>query len=338
MPRVIIFEFAGRQANLELQLPFIRRILDENPAAEFHLWNMARTKTDADYLRTLADDRISVLEDFHTDKHRLGWNKIYKYYAAKPELKDHLFVKLDDDVVFIQTQRFNGFLEAINTYRDHIISANVINNGACTPIEPGIWEAFNQLIGPRESLDPLPLLDVHKSSPYAQMAHQYFFDHHATLLRQKIELIPTHDWLSINAIGYDWNMACEIAKLAGTVPHPSFIAGRRFPLPWGLGDESICNMFPRIIMRGFLVGHLGFGPQEIPDNQLDQWRAHYAEINHQYLGLPTTRLQQKLPTKLSPASQGTKGIAEPDHGLADWAIRSGWDAGDNNPAVGRFRP
>jgi hypothetical protein len=44
--RVIIFCFAGRRANLEIQLLFIRRVLADHPDAEYHVWNLARTEED----------------------------------------------------------------------------------------------------------------------------------------------------------------------------------------------------------------------------------------------------------------------------------------------------
>ena len=42
-----MFCFGGRRANMELQLPFVRRILDEHTDVEYHLWNLARNAEDA---------------------------------------------------------------------------------------------------------------------------------------------------------------------------------------------------------------------------------------------------------------------------------------------------
>lgn len=324
-----MFVFAGRRPNMELQLPCVRRILENNPSVEYHVWNLTYNKTDTEYVRSIKGERITVIEDLYGKRGgRDAWNKVFKHYADR-RYQDHLFVKTDDDIVFIETQRFAAFINAIDKHRDAVLSANTINNGACTPMEPGLWEEFTQL--------GIPLLDIHKHNTFADMAHNYFFQHAATMLDQPIQLVPTEDWISINMIGYDWPMARHLAAEVGKVPHPPYIAGRRFPLPWGMGDEGAVNMLPRIVMRGFTAGHLGFGKQGVTDDQAALWRRRYKEIGKRYL---TDHLHtgpvEPLPD-LSPISCANHDIAEPDPSLADWAIRSGWD-GENNPTAGRFTP
>ncbi|OTR07280.1 hypothetical protein B9M83_09230, partial [Mycobacteroides abscessus] len=60
MLRVILFVFAGRKANMELQVPYIKRILAEHPNVEYHVWNLARDPKDAEYLQTITGERITV--------------------------------------------------------------------------------------------------------------------------------------------------------------------------------------------------------------------------------------------------------------------------------------
>lgn len=328
---MIIFEFAGRRPNMELQLPFIKRILAENPNTECHLWNLARTTADADYITNITSDRITIRHDFYT-QHRAGWNRVYHHYGS-PEYEGSVFVKLDDDIVFLETQRFTTFTKAITANPGTVLSANVINNGACTPLNPELWHQYQQL--------NIPLLDVHKSNQYGDNSHNHFFHHHHELLDQPIKLVPTKDWLSINAIGYDWTTAQHFARTVGTVPHPQLIAGRRFPSPWGIGDETAGNMRPRIIMDGFTACHLTFGPQHPTTQQLDTWRAEYADIGDDYLASAPAAVLEELP-ELSPLSwkfRGVQGEGEDNKDVADWAIRSGWHPTDSNdPTVGRFKP
>lgn len=267
--RIIIFVFAGRKPNLELQLPFIRRILEENPNTEYDVWNLARDNGDSKYLQTIQGERITIRNEYR--KHSPGYAQVYNHYTD-PQYKGCIFVKLDDDIIFLQTERFPNFVHAIQTHRRAIISANVINNGACTPLEPNLYEKF-QRIG-------VPLLDAHTSTGFAGVAHNYFFNHHTELLAQDINLTPTENWLSINAIGYTWLTGCKIAKLVGTKCEPQDVAGRH--LHW-LGDEGTANTFPRIIMQGFLACHLTFGPQNLTTTQLMPWRNRYAEIGAEYL-------------------------------------------------------
>lgn len=271
MPRVIMFVFAGRQPNMNLQLPFARRILAEHPNVEYHIWNLCRTEADAAYVRTIEGERITVRHDFYEEQP--GWNQVYRHYT-KPEYRGCLFVKLDDDVVFLETHRFGRFVDSIAANPLVIMAAHTVNNGACTALEPTLWEKF-------ELLD-IPLLDVHTSNTYGEMAHTHFFAHAEEMLGQKVELVPTTDWLSINAVGYDWHMNERIsAKLEK--PHPPVIAGRQFDRRWRLGDEGCMNTFPRVIVRGFVAGHLTFGPQNPTLSQLRRWRKNYAAVGARYL-------------------------------------------------------
>ena len=267
---VVIFEFAGRRANMELQMPLFRRILDEHPNVTVHIWNMARTWDDNQYLRSLPpQDRIIVSHDFYGQK----FNDIWRHYALS-RYQDHLIVKIDDDVVFFETERFGDFLKVVEDNRDYVVSAKVINNGASTRIDLPLWRSFKAM--------NLPLLDVHRSRDYADMAHTYAFDHWDELIGQPLAPMQTEDWVSINLVAVDHPMMCRIVdKLDKT--SPSIVAGRKPRWPERMGDEGSVNTLPRLICQGFLAVHLGFGPQCLTDDQCMLWRKRYGELIERYL-------------------------------------------------------
>lgn len=271
--RVIMFVFAGRQPNMELQLPYVRRILELYPNVEYHVWNLTRCAEDNQYVRSIRGDRITVYNDFQGDSDWGRFNDVFRHYT-KDDYQDCLFVKLDDDVVFIQTDTFGDFLDIIDVNRSSVVSAKIINNGACTPTEPALYRGFRDL--------GVPLLDVHKHCAYANLCHEYMFGHWPDLLDQPISLIPTDDWLSINFIGYDWEMGRKLAFMLGT-PSPTHIAGRNFSRTTSLGDEGAVNTLPRIIVQGFLAAHLTFGPQNPGVTTLSRWRNGYKLIADAYL-------------------------------------------------------
>jgi hypothetical protein len=276
---VLIFVFAGLEPDIRLQLPFLDRILDEHPEAELDFWNLAFQPEDNEYIRTLEGrrERFSVINSFYGERPFVRFNDVWRYYTDE-RYKDYLFTKLDQDVPFIESDRFGEFLAAVDANRDTVISAQVINNGACTKVEPKLWAEFR-------NRPPTNLLDVHRSDRFATMCHEFFFRHWPGLINQPVELIPTNDWLSINLIGYDWKMGVRIANLLET-PSPKIIAGRRFPRRNStMGDEGVVNVLPRSILKGFLACHLTFGPQEkrSPRMPLDAWRAKYGEIGEKYL-------------------------------------------------------
>lgn len=275
MTKTVMFVFGGRRANLELQLPFIHRILDEDKSIEYHLWNTARDPLDAQWMQTCRTHRrMHVHNLFQGQPTGQAWNAVYRYYAT-PAFKDCRFIKLDDDVVFIQALDVPHFIDAMDNNPHAVVSANTINNGACALTTPALHD---QLKGIR-----VRWLDVHKSVDFARISHNWFLDNWDDVLGDSDAWVPTKEWLSINFIGYDYDMARRFAKLLGTTS-PRVIAGRSFRGYDKLGDEGMVNTLPRIITKGFTVAHLTFGPQERKDPQLfDDLRKRYAEVNRKYL-------------------------------------------------------
>ncbi|QFP97636.1 glycosyltransferase [Mycobacterium phage Huphlepuff] len=281
--KVVMFCFGGRRGNLELQVPFILDILKRHPSVEYHLWDLARDPADSEYMQSLADEHADnpqfvVVRTYSGLKNPWHYfDKVYEHYAGE-QYAGKLFVKLDDDVVFIETQRFGEFLATITENSDKIVSAKVVNNGACGERFPEIRAFLRQA---RYSL-----LDVHKKPDYAKFCHELFLKNWSRFVGEQLNVIDTTDWLSINLIGYTYEMGCKLNDLIGT-PSPRRIAGRFFPHPNStVGDEGAANMLNRMILNGFTAVHLTFGPQEkrMLAKRWDELRERYAEVGAWYRG------------------------------------------------------
>lgn len=270
---VVLFLFGGRRGNLEVNLPLIRQILDQNPHVTFHLWNLARLHADSEYIRTIGGDRIKVFNQWSGMGAIRNMPRVWHHYT-NPAFRDSLFVKMDDDVVFVQTEKFDSFVGAIESNPGKILSAEVVNNGACTQFMSKLWDGFLQL--------GVPLLDVHESNEYARLAHQFMFDEWRQLVNRSIGLVDVNTWLSINLIGMDWQTLRQMeAKIGGR--SPLRIADRDIRPGSRVGDEGAANMLDRAVLRGFTAAHLGFGPQKLTEDQECEWRESYRQISQQYL-------------------------------------------------------
>ena len=293
--RTIVYAFWGRRENVELQLPFIHRILADNPTMEFEGWDLARDPDDSQYLRGLTErDRFRVRTDFYQGdgKAMRGQNGVWRHYAGK-EYRDTVFLKLDDDVVFIETEGIPGLIQAATDKPNSVISALIINNGGCTRHIPAVWDIFKSL-EPTLGKDATPypklasLLAVHRSREYAELCHRWFHTNWRHLTDQTPKLIPCEDWLSINAIAYTHTVGTRIASRIGQPSPERIVAGRP---QTRLGDEGSANMQKRYIYTGVVCGHLTFGPQiQSPANPdgmdtavLTELRKLYADITRQYL-------------------------------------------------------
>jgi hypothetical protein len=300
--KVIVFCLAGRRANMELQIPMMRRVVDEHPNVVYHIWNLARQDSDNIWLRKIIGKRTTVVNSFYGPKPSIKINDVYRHYA-RPNYENCLFVKMDDDVVFMETGRFGAFIDTIENSPEAMTSAKVINNGACTRQEPALFDIVrrtrvrvpiqhhtyrvqNRFVKPDKILTratTLPLLDVHLSLDYARRVHAYALSHFDELLNQPLEVIPTQDWLSINMIGFNHDMMKTLASEVGK-PSPREVAGRLMG-PARIGDEGVVNMLPRNILSGFTAVHLSFGVQhqQAAEREWDSLRARYANRGRYYL-------------------------------------------------------
>lgn len=281
MSKVIFFEFAGRQANMEAQKPFIQALLDQNKGSEFHLWDLTRTPSDAAYIREWAatDERISVMSQFHTGHpirctypngmrrprgyprcecmiHKPPYEQPYKFYAKNwydADGHSTTFVKFDDDVIWMDVEKFPEVLEFLETRPNAVASANVVNNAVCAKYEPGLRDSIREISGiggllPEYDHD---WWELHTKAWFARDSHGWF----QNALRRNHEiqerLTPVRtrpgERISINFIAFKAPTMRRLAQM---------MQGSR------LGDEGTVDMALPWIVRNFRVAHLTFGPQE----------------------------------------------------------------------------
>lgn len=299
MPRTILFVFAGRRANIRIASRFYFDLLERDPGLEIHVWDLSqRDKSGLDhaYLQSLhgVHERLLLRDEFY----RAGTltspaqNQVWEHYTDR-SYRDTLLVKVDDDVLFLDTKRFGEFVERARVNSHAVTSALTINNGASTRLIPELWAAYKQL--------GIPLLDVHLSAEYAQRCHRWFLEHWRELLARPGELVAPDTWLSINCIAFNYDMAHRIRQQIGQ-RSPARIMDREFPpLPRAagrtrrfrsVGDEGAVNLQTMLIDTGFVAGHFGFGPQVDQDREdgevlspevQAELRAGYAQVAEEYL-------------------------------------------------------
>lgn len=255
---------------MELQLPFVRRILAQHPEVEYHIWDLAHNELDHQWLQAVSGERITVYGDFYDDAPWRWMDDIYRFYTDD-RFTDCRFVKIDEDVVFLQDNTFGDFISAIDDNPGTVISAKVINNGAGTRLIPALFRKYRDELA-RVSLN----LD------YADTCHSYMFENFRELTCESRELVTIRDWLSINLIGYSYETGCVIAKQIGYfTPSGAYDEVCNVPPEVDqdglLGDEGVVNLFPRLMLQGFLACHLYFHPQR---NQMSD--AHIANLQDRY--------------------------------------------------------
>ena len=155
--KCILFIFAGRKLYLEIQKKYLRVLLYRFPFLEIHFWNFTRNEEDNEYIQILAAElpRTKIFNHLYDGENeetnctkRIGklcacrkcrvgrWAESYRFYAAQPHSEENIYVKLDDDILYLDTHRFYQFCKFAKDNPEKIISANVFNNGVCALHNP----------------------------------------------------------------------------------------------------------------------------------------------------------------------------------------------------------
>jgi hypothetical protein len=122
---VILFCPCGRKETLSIQIKYVLLLLDYYPELniEYHIWNIAWERGDREYVRSLSTfhSRVRVLYTPYLDNdvevYRAGptasrqFAFIYSQFYLYEAFKRFVFVKLDDDIVFVDVPQFKNFIE-----------------------------------------------------------------------------------------------------------------------------------------------------------------------------------------------------------------------------------
>lgn len=274
--RTVLFIFAGRRANLEVLMPYLDRILDDRPEAELHLWDLTRNPVDQSYVRRLEgahEGRVRVLTHLHTGfkclypsgaVRRRGWpvctcinhkppyEQPYRYYAERSEYNDTVFVKMDDDVLFLETESFDDLVAPLTEYPNRVVSASVVNNAVCAKYQRFASETANKFaVGDPEDPDnDRRWWALHTDPDFARWTHWMFLDSPQSVHESAPKYIRTRpgEAISINCIAFTHQTMKRLACW--------FANDER------LGDEGAVDRMLPWICTSFRAAHLTFGPQD----------------------------------------------------------------------------
>lgn len=315
--RIVIFCFAGRRKYLEIQKQYIFEILNRYSNVEYHLWNFCRNSDDDKYVRALAEQhsQIKIFNQFYEGdnkntkcikavgiictctKCRVGkWTEPYKEYSKSDEYRSATFVKVDDDVLFIDTKRFGKLVNAIRTSPHLITSAFVINNGLCAQsneqyrklvIESGslkygmskprggrlryLITSFQRFLGYTPTNKDWWYLCT--KVDFFNLSHEYFLDRSNEILSQDSKLLPLpQSRFSINAIGFNWDVVSKISGMFGELESMN-------------DEELISNNFKIQVENSVVCSHFHFADQraQITDADEDLLLERYMEFSKSYL-------------------------------------------------------
>ena len=242
MPKTIAITFAGRRDRMALLVDTMRRALDDGIIDEWHLWNYARTPEDAAWVAGLEGGGVVVKTPARIVKHK--YEDVYTHYKPEDHAPDDVFVKLDDDIVYLDLaglQHMISFRRLNPQY--YIVSANVVNNPTCFLLQKdlGCW------VGRRCD-------DLHTSGDQATQLHAAFLAGEKVMFESVADIETQRYTLNINCIAWLGKDLDSVSMCESTSVN---------------GDEmNLANAFPRIFNRPVCVfgpcvaAHLSFHTQD----------------------------------------------------------------------------
>ncbi|MDD2467291.1 MAG: hypothetical protein PHI97_25170 [Desulfobulbus sp.] len=114
--KIIAVTPAGRRSYMDLLKHYVLR--DSN-ISEWHLWDNCRDSADRAYIDSLEREhqKIRVVRIENTDGTNLSVNRFYKF-CNDPE---SFYIKMDDDLVFLQEGMATTLLETAITQRGLLV-------------------------------------------------------------------------------------------------------------------------------------------------------------------------------------------------------------------------
>lgn len=182
---------------------------------------------------------------------KLPYWQAYDYYATRlGEFSDAVFLKCDDDIVYLDIEKLDGFIQfRRDNPRYFIVSANVVNNGVCAHLQQAAG-AIPENVGHFERPPGGFGGTLWESAERAAQLHAFFLGTGGAALPLAEPVIDWTERQSINFIAWLGRDLLHMALPQGDDEHALTI-----------GVPTFLDR-PTAIYSDFMVSHLSFGPQE----------------------------------------------------------------------------
>ena len=220
--KTVLFVFAGRKDRMSLLMIYLKDLLTKKLVDYIHIWNFARNKDDFKWVKNLQDTQSQIVvftPDIFSDlpEHpQTLYREAYQFYSD-PFFYNSLFIKCDDDIVYIDTseQSFNRFLKKIKRINSaapyYAVSANVINNSICAYFQ----QNHKNLLPDNIFFFPFPadqgqrgkaMESYWEGGKKSQILHEYFINHKEKFISESQKrgnvMVDIGVRFSINFIGF----------------------------------------------------------------------------------------------------------------------------------------
>lgn len=200
------------------------------------------------------------------------WTNYYNYYD-KPEFKDDIIIKCDDDIVFIDLSKLEEFINYTKITYNNLVFANTINNGVSAYYQQNKFNLIPKELMKLEYPESGLCGSLWESGKKAEQLHNYFIDNYKSFLDYNYnnEVIPITTRFSINFFAIkasDWN----IIKDCGNDDEHNLTV-----------EYVKNNKLKNVLYTNFYVAHLSFYRQEETGINSNELRVSYNKLANSFL-------------------------------------------------------
>ena len=195
---VIATTFAGRRDRMSLLVDYVVAAIDAGIVTEYHVWDYARTDEDRRWLRDLPS-RHPAIRLLVPAAHHARFRAYYRHYRRE----DHdgsVFLKLDDDIVFLDLDRLAAFVDFRVAHPEYFLRVGERRQQRGVRVLPAAaWRDPALVHGTAVSRSGW-CGRLWERADLAERLHDFFLDDPGRFDLEGVDIAP--DRLSINCVSY----------------------------------------------------------------------------------------------------------------------------------------
>jgi len=251
--KVVVVTPTGRKQFLEL----LYTNLLKSTFDEWHLWLNTENESDIDYCKKLQQQHnwIKIIERPNSVVPRLRCVDYTHLFWAYCQEQDTVYIRLDDDVVYLDKNFINTFANFIQNNPQYIVNfANINNNGILSYIHQR-FKAFeindqltyrpfnNMMYGETKHIEKIHL-DFIKNI-LENKKEKYLFHKYVIYPGRKIDVTECSERILTNAVGW---LGSNFKKYDVNVPHDeelyvNYDLPVRVKMPIGVCGMALCSHY-----------------------------------------------------------------------------------------------
>ncbi|NBP66912.1 MAG: hypothetical protein EBU66_19985 [Bacteroidetes bacterium] len=259
--KIIVVTPAGRKCYLEILIKYILRL--KGIVDEYHLWLNTNEQSDVEYIKSIADDYIKVIE---MPGPCGGGAGIARFFVNCTE-PNTVYVRFDDDIVFLdENEAFINFVKFRIAHPEYfVVYSNIINNA----ITSHLHQRFGNINNKCGYASYDCLCDKGWNNPkFAENVHREFLSKKSKDFYFDKWILHLYERVSINCISW---LGEEFAKFNGMVGHDEE--------QWISCDKPFAIKKPNCIYGGFVCAHYAFYTQRPHMQTTDILDLYASKIN-----------------------------------------------------------